>query len=44
MQTDGGRSQVNMQLLRTFIYGMRKHLCIPTEGLESGQIFIHYKA
>lgn len=33
-----------MQQFTTFIYGMRKHLCIPTGGLGSGQIFIHYKA
>lgn len=28
-----------MQLLITVIYGLRKHLCIPTGGLASGQIF-----
>lgn len=44
MQTDGGRSQVNMQLLTTVIYGLRKHLCIPTEGLAPGHIFTHYTA
>lgn len=44
MQTDGGRSQVNMQLLTTLIYGLRKHLCTPSEGLASGHIFIPYTA
>lgn len=33
-----------MQLLTTVIYGLRKHLCIPPEGLASGHIFTHYPA
>jgi len=33
-----------MQLSTTFTYGVSKHLCVPTAGLEAGQIFIHYTA
>lgn len=33
-----------MQLLTTVIYRLRKHLCIPPEGLAPGHIFTHCPA